>query len=80
MKEFGCNKEHFERILDDFVFLCFLSGNDFLPHAAAMRISDNALIRIIDAYKAIYAGKGVFITNSGEVNVQNFLPFLRYFS
>ncbi|CAL6099758.1 5'-3'_exoribonuclease 2 [Hexamita inflata] len=79
MKEFNCPPEQFERVVDDFVFLCFLSGNDFLPHMHSMRINDNAILRIVDAYKRFYL-KGVFITNSGLVDVVNFVPFLKYFA
>ena len=64
------------------MFLCFLSGNDFLPHMDAMRITDDAILRIIDVYKRLYVQKKpqIFITDSGRVDIGNLLPFLHYFS
>ena len=57
-----------ERLCDDFIFLTFLVGNDFLPHLPTLDIGEHAFDVIFNAYKEVLSliGEG-YIVKNGEI-------------
>lgn len=61
----------FERLVDDFVFLCFFVGNDFLPHLPSMQIREGALDAIMAMYKNCLPSLDGYLTEEGRINFSN---------
>lgn len=61
----------FERIVDDFVFMCFLVGNDFLPHLPSLQIREGALDAILVIYKNLLPSLDGYLTNLGHITYAN---------
>lgn len=63
-------KYDFERAIDDWVFMCFFVGNDFLPHLPSLDVRDNSLDALVGIWKGLLPKLKHYITCDGNLNLE----------
>jgi len=58
-----------ERALDDWVFMCFFVGNDFLPHLPSLEIREQGIDTLINIWKEAIPIMGGYVTKDGHVDL-----------
>ncbi|GMS83510.1 hypothetical protein PENTCL1PPCAC_5685, partial [Pristionchus entomophagus] len=69
-----------ERIIDDWVLMGFLIGNDFIPHLPNVHIHDDALPLLYKTYMDVLPTLDGYINENGYLNLKRFQEFLKAFS
>jgi 5'-3' exonuclease len=64
-----------KKVINDFIFICCLMGNDFLPHIPALDIYSNAIDKLLECYVDTVLLSG-YIMNNNNINNDNFYSFI----
>jgi 5'-3' exoribonuclease 1 len=75
----GINGSPDNRIYD-YIFICFMLGNDFLPHFPAINIRTGGINKLLNAYKQTIGASNSVITDGTQIFWRPFRLFIAYLS
>lgn len=65
------------RLVDDFVLICMLVGNDFLPGLPHLDVAEGALNMMLNCYYRLLPELGGYLTDGSELHLARFERYLR---
>ncbi|XP_066455607.1 5'-3' exoribonuclease 1 isoform X2 [Eleutherodactylus coqui] len=65
-----------DRIIDDWILMGFLVGNDFIPHLPHLHINHDALPLLYRTYMSVLPELGGYINKNGYLNLVHFEKYL----
>ncbi|XP_077287870.1 5'-3' exoribonuclease pacman [Arctopsyche grandis] len=66
-----------DKLIDDWILMGFLVGNDFIPHLPNIMIQKNALPQLYDVYKAVLPTLDGYLNENGILNLRRFEVYLK---
>uniref|UniRef100_A0AAX7UGA1 5'-3' exoribonuclease 1 n=1 Tax=Astatotilapia calliptera TaxID=8154 RepID=A0AAX7UGA1_ASTCA len=65
-----------EQVIDDWILMGFLVGNDFIPHLPNLHINHDALPLLYKTYMSVLPSLGGYLNENGHLNLRNFEKYL----
>lgn len=70
----------FERVLDDFILIMYVIGNDFLPNLPDLHINKGAFPLLLGTFKQAMLHSDGYLNEGGKINFKRFGTWLEYLS
>lgn len=70
----------FERVLDDFILIMYVIGNDFLPHLPDLHINKGAFPLLLGVFKESMRHLDGYINEGGTINLERLIVYFEYLS
>jgi 5'-3' exonuclease len=70
------NNDIIKNYLNDYIFICFMLGNDFLPHFPTLSIRNNGIDILLHHYQNTIGRNNENITKNGAINWKIFKKFI----
>lgn len=67
-----------QRLIQDYIFLCFLLGNDFVGHLPSVTIKDNGVSVLINSYVKVMNNMNgqTYLVDGVDLNIEMFMSIL----
>ena len=74
---FEINKSR-DQCIKDYIFICFILGNDFLPHFPAMNIRHSGVDQLLQLYKMLYGNNEKTLIKNNKICWKNLKTFIKH--
>lgn len=70
-------EEQMRNTIYDYIFMCFMLGNDFMPHFPALNIRTGGIHKLLQTYKDVIGGTNHHLTDGTRIVWQNMRMFIK---